>query len=257
MIDLRRLLPCQPRVHIRAISLLVALAAGFALTGCDRLSPLLENKDHSRDQAEQKQASGDYLGAVSSYEKSLDGTSKTADAHFRMGLIYDEKLNDSLSAVYHFRRYLALQPSGSHARDAKNNLARLELTLATSLSGGTLISHAEALRLKNENTDLRKQLALHNNGLVFTPVVPAGRTPGPDASAAKTGGEPARANQKVIDKKLAPGSRTYQVQPGDTLASISRKFYKSRERAKDIQDANLNAVPDAAKLKPGQTIIIP
>ena len=57
--------------------------------------------------------------------------------------------------------------------------------------------------------------------------------------------------------KPAPGSRTYQVQPGDTLASISRKFYNTKTRAKDIQDANLNAVPDATKLRTGTTLIIP
>ncbi len=228
---------------IRAVLLWCLLVAGLALGGCDRLPALLENKDRARDQAEQKQAAGDYPGAINSYEKSLDGTAKTADAHFRMALIYDEKLNDSLSAVYHFRRYLALQPNGSHARDAKSNLGRLELTLATSLSGGTMISHAEALRLKNENTDLHKQLTARANAITYVPNAPEAVNPKPGGKAA--------------DKKLAPGSHTYQVQPGDTLASISRKFYKTRVRAKDIQDANMNTVPDSAKLKPGQTIIIP
>ena len=171
-----------------------------------------------------------------------------------MGLIYDEKLNDSLSAVYHFRRYLALQPSGSHVRDAKNNLSRLELTLATSLSGGTLISHAEAMRLRNENIELRKQAATKSAGVAFTQIAPVSTSPG--MSTAKST-EAGRNAQKGADRKLAPGARAYQVQPGDTLASISRKFYKTRDRAKAIQDANMNSVPDAAKLKPGQTIIIP
>lgn len=231
-----------------------ALVACLGTSGCDRLPTLLENKDHARDQAEQKQAAGDYLGAVNSYEKTLDGTAKTADAHFRMGLIYDEKLNDSLSAVYHFRRYLALQPTGSHARDAKANLSRLELTLATSLSGGTLISHAEALRLRNENIELRKQMASRPTGVAFTQIAPVGSPTNP---AGLKVSESVRNAQKATDKKLAPGARAYQVQPGDTLASISRKFYKTKDRAKDIQDANMNSVPDAAKLKPGQTIIIP
>ena len=47
------------------------------------------------------------------------------------------------------------------------------------------------------------------------------------------------------------------MQPGDSLASISRKVYGSKARAKDIQDANMNAVPDERKLKPGVTLIIP
>ena len=32
-----------------------------------------------------------FVGAANSYERALDGTSKTADAHFRLGLLYDGK----------------------------------------------------------------------------------------------------------------------------------------------------------------------
>ena len=60
-----------------------------------------------------------------------------------------------------------------------------------------------------------------------------------------------QAGDQDAQRKLPPGTRTYQVQPGDTLASIARKFYKSKERAKDIQDANLNAVPQSAKAQAG------
>ena len=197
------------------------------------------------DQAEQKQAARDFRGAINAYEQALDGTGKTAEAHFRMGLIYSEKLNDPVGAVHHFRRYMELSPTGAHVGEAKANLDRLDLTLATSLAGGTLISHAEALRLKTENSDLRKQLAAAQSGLPatatsFSPGKSSGKlgSPGPDANP-------------------APGAHSYQVQPGDTLASISRKFYKTKARAKDIQDANMNSVPNAAKLKTGQTLIIP
>ena len=48
------------------------------------------------------------------------------------------------------------------------------------------------------------------------------------------------------------------MQPGDTLASISRKFYKNNSaRWKDIQDANFNALEGTAKLKPGMVLMIP
>ena len=219
--------------------LLVLLAM---LSGCDR-SPF-DRTEQSMDQGEQKQAARDYRGAINSYERALDGTEKTSDAHFRMAIIYAEKLNDPVSAVHHFRRYMEISPNGAHVNEAKANLARLELTLATNLAGGTLISHTEAMRLKSENSDLHKQLAARNNPAVS----PSGF---PLADDARTGGKPSAAN------KSAPGSHSYQVQPGDTLASISRKFYKTKARAKDIQDANLNADPNAAKLKTGQVLIIP
>ena len=49
----------------------------------------------------------------------------------------------------------SLLPNGPHAKEAQANLDRIELTLATKLAGGTLITHSEAIRLKNENKDLQ------------------------------------------------------------------------------------------------------
>jgi LysM repeat protein len=51
--------------------------------------------------------------------------------------------------------------------------------------------------------------------------------------------------------------RTYTVQTGDTLVSISKKFYQTPSRWKDILDANQNQLSDPDELKAGQTIILP
>jgi nucleoid-associated protein YgaU len=47
------------------------------------------------------------------------------------------------------------------------------------------------------------------------------------------------------------------VQRGDTLASISRKFYKTSTRWKQILDANRNVIDHPKKLVVGQTLVIP
>ena len=195
------------------------------------------------DQAEQKMAAQDFRGAVDSYEQALDGTGKTSEAHFRIGLIYSEKLDDPVGAVHHFQRYIELSPNGQHVKEAQSNLKRLELTLATKLAGGTLISHTEAMKLKTDNADLRKQLAAARANATA-----------PVGASASIPGKPGSIDPSA---KPPPGTRVYQVQAGDTLASISRKFYKTKARAKDIQDANLNSVPDVTKLRKGQTLIIP
>jgi LysM repeat protein len=51
--------------------------------------------------------------------------------------------------------------------------------------------------------------------------------------------------------------RTYVVQGGDTLVSISKKFYQSPSRWKDLLDANQNQLANPDELKPGQTLILP
>ena len=59
-------------------------------------------------------------------------------------------------------------------------------------------------------------------------------------------------------EKAAKGKvRTYVVQSGDTLVSISKKFYQTPSRWKDVLDANQNQLSDPDELKAGQTIILP
>jgi nucleoid-associated protein YgaU len=60
-----------------------------------------------------------------------------------------------------------------------------------------------------------------------------------------------------VQKAIPPGARTYTVQSGDTLAKISRRFYKNAARARDIQDANFNSLEGTVKIKPGMVLIIP
>ena len=257
------------------------LAAAVALlAGCDKVS--FDRSDRAFEQAEQKRGSQDYRAAVAFYEKALKVDKKAPDAHFRMGMIYDANLDDPVGAVHHFKRYMEMQPNGPHAKEARANLDRIELKLATSLAGGTLITHAEAAKLRQENKDLRDQLAQRPGGP--PPPPQSNPTPPPSAALPRTPMEsgrrasrapprppatppaitatprgPAAGKQAARDAQLhpAPGTRTYVVQPGDSLASIARKFYKNKARAKDIQDANLNSVPDERKLKPGMTLIIP
>src|SRR6476659_7919588 len=215
-----------------ATALCLGLALGAA--SCDRMiTP--RNPQIIKD-AENKTADGNFLRAITLYESALDDSPRSADVHYRLALLYDDKMHDPLHALHHFKRYLTLAPSGPHANEVKNFMKKDELELGTSLSGDAVVSRAEAARLKNENLALHKEVE--------------------DLRAHRTPDKPA-ADQKTADKKPGPGPRTYVVREGDTLASISRKFYKSSGRWKKIRDANTNLIGDPTKLKPGMTLTIP
>jgi tetratricopeptide (TPR) repeat protein len=213
-----------------------ATTLGLALVGasCDRM--ITPRSAQIIKDAENKAADGNYLRAIALYESALDDSPRTADVHYRLALLYDDKLHDPLHALHHFKRYLTLAPSGPHANDAKNFMKKDELELGTSLSGDAVVSRAEAARLKNENLALHKEVE----------DLRAHRTPDKLAT-----------DQKTAEKKPGSGPRTYVVREGDTLASISRKFYKSTGRWKKIRDANRSVLDDPAKLKPGMTLTIP
>ena len=195
--------------------------------------------------AESKSADGNYLRAITLYESALDGSAKSADIHYRLALLYDDKMHDPLNALHHFKRYLTLAPTGAHASEVKNFMKKDELELGTSLSGDSVVSRAEAARLKNENLALRKDLEDQRARVSSAATEKSSSTTGPNGK------------MDSASKKLPGKSRTYVVREGDTLASISRKFYKTSGHWKKIRNANRSSVDDPGKLKPGQTLTIP
>ena len=209
----------------------------FCFVGCDRLIPSRYNQ--LVQDADNKAAQGDFNRAVNLYEAALDDSPRCAEVHYKLALLYDDKLNDPVGALHHFRRYLALSPNGSHANDAKNSIQRDEIAALTSLSGDSVVTRAEAARLRNENLNLQKQLEARGGTLQNV----SGK------------GQTGNIATKTKDKKSA--ERTYVVRPGDTLASISRKFYKSSARWQRILEANKQSIQNPKKLTVGQTLVIP
>jgi tetratricopeptide (TPR) repeat protein len=136
--------------------LAVGLAVVLFLPACDRLTT--KRDAHLIKDADAKSSEGNFLQAIDLYEKAFDGSSRSADIHYRLGLLYDDKLNDPLHALHHFKRYLTLAPNGPRAADVKNFMKRDELALLTSLSGDSVMSRAEGVRLKYENLSLRKEI---------------------------------------------------------------------------------------------------
>src|SRR5438445_12390356 len=108
-------------------------------------------------EADWKAAQGDYLWAINLYEAALDGTPQSAEVHFKLALLYDDKMNDPLHALHHFKRYLVLNPEGSHAAEVKDFMKRDEVALGRSLSGDSVGTRAEAGRLREEKLSLQSE----------------------------------------------------------------------------------------------------
>src|SRR5436309_9532783 len=140
------------RFHIftASLSILVLVSA------CDRM---VTSRNAQRvKEADWKAAQGDYLWAINLYEAALDGTPQSAEVHFKLALLYDDKLNDPVAALHHFKRYLVLNPEGAHAAEVKDFMHRDEVALGTSLSGDSVVTRAEAARLRNENLRLHREI---------------------------------------------------------------------------------------------------
>jgi len=211
-------------------TIFILLALIFA--GCNRED---QTKD-AIDIGDKRMKLGAYPEAIRSYESALDGTPKTADVHYKLAVLYDDKLKAPLSAMHHYERYLDLAPEGAHAKEAKSAHADCEKKLNVTMKEGGFMTLAEGARLKNENETLRKQNA--ELRVPKTPVPPRVPTPG--------GVDPAPA-----------GSRKHVVAKGETLASIASKYYQNRAQSKRIKDANFNQLGGKDTIKAGMILIIP
>jgi LysM repeat protein len=225
------------RVISRVGLLLFSLGA---VAACDRM--VTPRSTQLALDADAKAGEGQYLEAINLYEAALDGSDRSAEVHYKLALLYDDKMNDPLNALHHFKRVLTLAPTGKHAEDVKKFMKRDELTLLTNLAGDSIVTRADAARLRNENLKLREQLD---------------ERWAQKKAAAEAEKATARTRAPNESKKGAVGGRSYTVQQGDTLASISRKFYRSSSHWGRILAANPNILAKPADLKPGQKLQIP
>jgi LysM repeat protein len=228
----------------RAISIGFWLVASLGiLAGCERM--VAQRTAQLSKDGDAKAGEGNYAAAINLYEAALDGSAKSADIHYRLALIYDDKMHDPLNALHHFKRFLTLAPTGKRAEEVKNFMKRDELTLLTNLSGDSLVPRAEVVRLRNENLNLRQQIETRWEEKKRAGIA--------EKATARIAGK-AKPNE---NEKAGAKSRSYTVRRGDTLASISRKFYKSSARWQRILEANSDTLSKPSDLKPGQTLTIP
>src|SRR5213075_1736849 len=129
-------------MHRSILYMLLALIGA----GCDRM--ITPRHAQQLKDAESKAVAGDFARAISLYESALEDRPGDAEVHYKLALLCDDKMNDPLNALHHFKRYLALSPNGSHANDVKNSVKRDEVAVLTILSGDSVVPRAEAARFE-------------------------------------------------------------------------------------------------------------
>ena len=208
------------------------LVCAFMLAGCDKQDP-------QRDavaRAEQQVKAGAFRQAIRAYESALDGSAKTADIHYTIAVIYDDKLKEPLDAIHHYDRYLELAPKGGRVKEANSAKADCEKRLQLKITKEGYMTTGEGMRLRNENESLRKTIADLRNPK------PTPASEMPDPSKPDT---------------MSPGAKRYSVARGDTLGKIAIKFYNNRAYAGHIKAANYNQLRGGDALQVGMILIIP
>src|SRR4030095_7767389 len=74
---------------------LLSLTTALLSAGCDRMIPT-RHAQHLKD-AESNAAAGDFARAISLYESALEDRPGDAEVHYKLALLYDDKMNEPLN----------------------------------------------------------------------------------------------------------------------------------------------------------------
>jgi len=69
---------------------------------------------------------GNYRDAEREYLRCLEFDPQDQDAHFNLGILYQDKLRDPARAREHYQAFLTLAPDGSDAERVRGWLAALD-----------------------------------------------------------------------------------------------------------------------------------
>ena len=128
-----------------------------------------------------------------------------------------------------------------------------EREIIRKLPGEPYVDHLEALRLKEENVRLKRELSDMRVRLGLPPEPEGPVQPTPITS----GPVPPSSTSVPVTPPEPSVARTHVVQQGDSLYAISRKFYGDSSHIDLIFNANRDVLINKRSLKIGQKLRIP
>ena len=258
------------------------------VAGCDAgdrrlLGPEVDDPQYRRGaqllrQGRNQEALGAFLKVI---EKRGDDA---PESHLEAGLLYQQVVRDPIAAIYHFRKYVELQPGSRQVDLVRQRISAAMREFARSLPAQPLDNQNARLdllgridELQKENLQLKEQIAaLSAAGAnarslassvppdeAFTPVLPAR---GPAATRQNAGAAAtapvaaAAAPPRSAPAAAAPApaaGRRHTVAQGETLYKIAQRYYGSGSKWPQILEANRDVLKNESAVRPGMDLRIP
>jgi LysM repeat protein len=133
--------------------IVISIVCCFA-SGCLPMSdtPVDDEKDPNFIEGRNHYNMMDWKGAAEAYERTVQANPRNAAAHFELGVLYQDKLNDPVYAAFHYKKYLELRPKSSYSETVNAGLARCRMDIAKTVNYVVVSGevHADLKRLTNE-----------------------------------------------------------------------------------------------------------
>jgi len=253
-------------------ALVASLFALFAFSACapSGVEIVGETDEKQYQLAKDYQGQGRTEAALSAFLRVIDARRDAPESHFEAGYIYLNSMKDPVKAIYHFDRYLQFKPQSPQAAQVRQLIETAQKEFARQLPAhpyqGELdrIDLMELVKsLKVENDSLKRDLVAAQKRVQQLENVVGGARRVPTAQTTTVAPQTQQTRTTALVQTLAPipdpatAPRSYIVQSGDSLSSISRKVYGTPSRWTDIYQANRDRLSSENALKVGQDLRIP
>ena len=207
--------------------------------------------------------------ALGAFERVIDARRDAPESHLEAGYIYLRTLKDPINAIYHFNRYLRLQPHSSQATQVGQLIETAQKEFARQLQGQPYESSLDRIdlmdlvqALKQENEGLKRELMTASSRVQQLENVLGQARRSTQAEAYAQVEQAARVRPSIpTTLQAAPtpanAPRAYTIRAGDTLSAISKRFYGTPTRWIDIYQANRDRLSSESAIRVGQEIRIP
>ncbi len=207
--------------------------------------------------------------ALGAFLRVVDARRNAPESHLEAGYIYLRTMKDPVRAIYHFDRYLQFKPQSPQAAQVRQLIETAQKEFARQLPAQPYEGDLDRIdlmdlvkTLKQENDSLKRELMAATARVEqLENVLGQARRPAPTQTVAPV--PPTTVNRQAAVPAVAQAPspetapRSYTVQSGDTLSTISKRFYGTPSRWIDIYQANRDRLSSENALKVGQSIRIP
>jgi tetratricopeptide (TPR) repeat protein len=230
--------------HVRA-GLLVAMLGIVVLAGCERApDDVREARNRHLRRALAAKQSQDIDGAIAWCQRALERRPNLALAHRELALMLDNYREDYVGAIYHYRRYLELRPDSSHREAVEELIRHCRVSLASQV-GDMPAEWQRDLQVRNARIRvLETELAMWRAG----GGAPEATAPPPRAEVPPPVATP---------PPVAGDVQTHVVRSGETLGTISSRYYGTPAKWNRIFEANRERISNANNVRVGTTLVIP
>lgn len=229
------------------------------VVGCDDVSRAnsrtldIEDPDFRQGQIDFKQ--GNTRKALECFLKVIDNRKGAAESNLEAGRMYLE-LQDPLPAIYHFNQYIRMQPASDRAPMVKQLIKTAEKQFMQQLPGGPMNDN----NMGTGDVSQRSKLLQTENDKLKREITELARNQRPADSRelrSPLQGTPERI-PKVADTAAPRQPRLHIVAKGDSLSTISRKYFNDTSHVSAIFAANREKMSSINTLpKIGTPLVIP